>query len=95
MSSPQLDVQYVANLARISLSEEEISKFQEQLTRVLGHLDQLARAPIEGVDPTAHAFPVYDVLRADEPVEGLAKEKALDNAPAKSNGLFRITKVMD
>ena len=95
MSSPELDVRYVANLARIALSDEEVTTFQGQLSRILEHVTQLEKVDVSGVEPTAHANPVYNVFRADEPRESLPKVAALANAPRQANGLFVVTKVVE
>lgn len=95
MSSPQLDVRYVANLARVQLTEEEVSAFEKQLAPVLDHVNQLSRVDVSSVEPTAHANPVFNVFRADEPRDGLDREDAMANAPRKANGLFVVTKVIE
>jgi len=95
MSSPDLDVRYVANLARIDLSDAEIAQFQSQLGRVLEYVEQLKSVDVSQVEPTAHANPIYNVFRADEPKDGLEKTAALSNAPRQANGLFMVTKVVE
>lgn len=95
MNADKLDVRYVANLARLDLSEEEVREFQGQLVRVLEHVGQLDRLTLDGVEPTAHANPVFDVMAADEPAAGLEKKAALANAPRQANGLFAVTKVIE
>lgn len=95
MSSPELDVRYVANLARIDLSEEEITRFQSQLSRVLEYVEQLKQVDVSLVEPTAHANAVFNVFRADEPKPGLEKSAALANAPRQANGLVMVTKVVE
>jgi len=95
MSSPQLDVRYVANLARMALSEEEITTFQNQLGKILDHVNQLNGVDVTGVEPTAHANPVFNVFREDTARPGLEKAAALANAPRQANGLFSVTKVVE
>jgi aspartyl-tRNA(Asn)/glutamyl-tRNA(Gln) amidotransferase subunit C len=95
MSSSDLDVAYVARLARLDLTEEEIALFQTQLAQVLKHAAKLREVNVEGVEPAAHAFPIFDVLREDEPRPGLTQEEALCNAPRAANGLFIVTKVVE
>ena len=65
--SDQFDVRYVAQLARLDLSEAEIAKFQSQLGQVLAHVEKLGQVDVSGVEPTAHANEVVNVFRADEP----------------------------
>jgi aspartyl-tRNA(Asn)/glutamyl-tRNA(Gln) amidotransferase subunit C len=93
--SAEFDVRYTAQLARLNLSEEEIAKFQAQLGHVLGYVEKLSAVDVAGVEPTAHAFAVQNVFRADEPRPSLAVSQALANAPRSANGLFVVPKVID
>ena len=95
MSSPELDVRYVANLARIDLSDAEIAQFQTQLGRVLEYVEQLSRVDVSQVEPTAHANDITNVFRVDEAKPGLEKKAALANAPRQANGLVMVTKVVE
>jgi aspartyl-tRNA(Asn)/glutamyl-tRNA(Gln) amidotransferase subunit C len=95
MSSPELDVRYVANLARIDLDDAEIAQFQSQLGRVLKYVEQLNKVDVSQVEPTAHANAIYNVFRADEAKPGLEKAAALSNSPRQANGLFMVTKVIE
>ncbi len=95
MSSPELDVRYVANLARIDLSDAEITQFQSQLGRVLEYVEQLNQVDVSQVEPTAHANDITNVFRADETKPGLEQTAALQNAPRQANGLFMVTKVVE
>ena len=95
MSSPQIDVRAVARLARLEITEEEAATFGGQLGRVLEHIAQLERADISQVEPTAHANPVFNVVRADEPVEGLRREDYLPLAPRSANHLVIVPKVVE
>jgi aspartyl-tRNA(Asn)/glutamyl-tRNA(Gln) amidotransferase subunit C len=90
-----LDVAYVAQLARLDLTAEETALFQTQLGQVLEHAAKLREVNVEGVEPAAHAFPVFDVLREDEPRPGLTQEEALRHAPRAANGLFIVTRVVE
>jgi len=90
-----LDVAYVARLARISLSEEEKSLFQKQLGEVLAHADKLREIDVSKVEVTSHAIPIFNVLREDEPCDWLTADEALSNAPKKANNLFRVSKVVE
>ncbi|MGA3170942.1 MAG: Asp-tRNA(Asn)/Glu-tRNA(Gln) amidotransferase subunit GatC [Chthoniobacteraceae bacterium] len=92
---PILDVRYVAQLARINLSEEEISTFQSQLGHVIEYVEKLKQVDVSGVEPTAHASPVFNVFRPDVPRDWFDAPTALSNAPRQSNGLFSVTKVVE
>ncbi len=94
-STLDLDVRYVAQLARLNLSDQEIATFQAQLGKVIEFVQQLAKVEVEGIEPTAHANPVFNVVRADEECEPLPLKDALANAPRKANDLFIVTKVVE
>jgi len=89
------DVRYTAGLARLNLSDEEIARFQAQLNQVLEYVDKLKQVDVSGVEPTAHANPVFDVMRTDVPAPGFTREEALSNAPRQANGLFIVPKVIE
>lgn len=93
--SAEFDVRYTAQLARLNLSEEEIAKFQSQLSQVLDYVEKLKAVDVSGVDPTAHANPVVNVFRSDEPRAWFAPGDALANAPRQANGLFVVPKVIE
>ena len=93
--SAKFDVRYTAKLARLHLSEEEISKFQSQLSQVLQYVEKLEQVNVEVVEPTAHANAVFNVFRKDEARPGFAAEAALANAPRQANGLFIVPKVIE
>jgi len=90
-----LDVKYVAHLARLALTPEEEQKIGAQLGQILGYIEKLKEVDITGVEPTAHAFPLVNVSRPDETRPSLSNEEALMNAPAKANGLFIVPKIVE
>jgi aspartyl-tRNA(Asn)/glutamyl-tRNA(Gln) amidotransferase subunit C len=90
-----VDVPYLARLARLELTQEEIDLFGGQLGRILDHVEQMNRLDISGIEPTAHAISVFDVIREDAVTESLPKETILENAPHNANGLFLVPKVLD
>ena len=89
------DVNYVAHLARIGLSAEEQEKFGAQLSNILGYIKKLNELDVSSIEPTAHAVPLVNVFRADEVRPSLSNEEALQNAPAKANGLFMVPKIVE
>ena len=95
MADQNLDVNYVAKLARLRLTAEEAELFQEQLGHVLEYADKLREVDVSAVEATAHAAPVYDVVREDEAHPWLTAEEALSNAPRQANDLFLVTKVVE
>ena len=96
MAEPvKIDVAHVAKLARLNLTEEETKLFQVQLGRVLEYAEKLREPNISQVESAAHAVPVSNIFREDEPRPGLTAEEALGNAPRQANGLFIVTKVVE
>ena len=95
MAATPIDVKYVAHLARLQLTPEEEQKFGAQLGQVLGYIEKLNQLEVSQVEPTAHAVPLVNVPRADEVRPSLPNDDALRNAPAKSNGLFIVPKIVD
>lgn len=90
-----LDVAYVARLARINLTEAEAKLFQKQLDAVLQYVEKLRQADIADVEPAAHALPIFNVFREDAARDWFTAEQALSNAPRKANGLFIVPKVVE
>lgn len=95
MASTEIDVKYVAHLARIALTSEEEQKLSAQLGNILGYIEKLRQADVSGVEPTAHAIPLVNVTRPDETRPSMSNEDALHNAPAKANGLFIVPKIVE
>jgi aspartyl-tRNA(Asn)/glutamyl-tRNA(Gln) amidotransferase subunit C len=91
----EIDVKYVAHLARLALTPEEERSMGAQLASILGYIEKLKEVDVTGVQPTAHAFPLVNVTRADEVRPSLPHEDALRNAPAQANGLFRVPKIVE
>jgi aspartyl-tRNA(Asn)/glutamyl-tRNA(Gln) amidotransferase subunit C len=91
--SPDIDVAYVANLARLELSEDETALFRDQLGDVLKFVAKLSEVP---VDQSPDSVPVTtNELRADEPRDWFTAEEALGNAPRQRDHLFIVPKVVE
>lgn len=93
--SDQFDVRYVAQLARLDLTEAEINQFQGQLGQVLSHVEQLKKVDVSAVEPTSRANSVVNVFREDKARDWFTPEVALQNAPRSANGLFIVPKVIE
>ena len=91
----EIDVKYVAHLARLSLSPEEEKKFAAQLTQILGYVEKLNQLDVSQVEPMSHAVPLVNVSRPDETRPSMSNDEALRNAPAKANGLFIVPKIVE
>ena len=95
MAATQLDVKYVAHLARLQLSADEEKKLSAQLGHILGYIEKLNELDVTGVEPTAHAVPMVNVTRPDKIQSSLPHDEALRNAPARANGLFMVPKIVE
>lgn len=90
-----LDIDYVANLARIALTEDEKELFGRQLEDVIKYVDQLREVDVSGIEPSAHAFEIVNVWQEDECRQGLTNEAALQNAPVTRDNMIVVPKVVD
>jgi aspartyl-tRNA(Asn)/glutamyl-tRNA(Gln) amidotransferase subunit C len=90
-----LDVAYVARLARINLTDEETELFQKQLGDVLKYAEKLREVDVSNVEAAAHALPIFNVFREDAPRDWFTAQQALSNAPRQANGLFIVPKVVE
>lgn len=95
MPDDNISLRRIAELARLDLSEEELATFESQLAPILKHIDTLATLDVEGIEPTAHPTPVFDVLRPDTARQGLSAEAVLQNAPESAQDQIRVPKVVD
>lgn len=90
-----IDIEYVAKLARINLTESEKSKFSKQLDSILGYVEKLEELDTKGVEPMAHPHSMTNVWQDDVVGGSLTVEEALQNAPAKRNNMIIVPKVVD
>ena len=88
------DAAYVARLARIDLTDEELDTYARQLADVLQHAAAVGALDTEGVAPTAHPLPLRNVFRRDEPGPSLDRSEVLAEAPAVEDGRFRVPKIL-
>jgi aspartyl-tRNA(Asn)/glutamyl-tRNA(Gln) amidotransferase subunit C len=91
----ELDVAYVAQLARLNLTADETRLFQKQLGDVLKYAEKLKEVNVEGVEAAAHAVPIFNVFREDTACDWFTATEALSNAPRQANNLFIVTKVVE
>ena len=87
------DVEHVAKLARLELTEEEKEKFSKQLGDILKYVEQMNQVDTTGVEPMSHAIPSVNVMREDVIVSEQTKEELMANAPSKEDGFFRVPKI--
>ena len=90
-----MDIKYVAHLARLALSPEEEAKLGSQLGQILQYVEKLNEVEVSQVEPTAHPIPMVNVMRPDVTQPSLSNAEALQNAPATLNGLFLVPKIVE
>ena len=91
----EAQVRHISHLSRLNPTDEEVRLFSEQLSSILEYVDQLSEADTTDVPPTAHALPVKNVFRDDEPHRSLDPDQALANAPHRAGSFFAVPKVLD
>lgn len=89
------EVKKVASLARLSLSDEELATYGEQLTKILSYVEVLDEVDITDATPMPHAVDLQNVLREDERRPSLAREDALSNAPKTDGKYFQVPQILD
>ena len=89
------EVLHVARLARLHLTEEELERMRAQLDAILAYVDKLRELDVEGVEPTAHAVPLVDVMRDDALTPCLSQEEVLANAPDRAGEFFRVPRIIE
>lgn len=95
MSANKIDVRYVANLARINLSDEEVATFQGQLEQIVDYVEKIGALDVEGIEPTSHAHPVQNIFREDVVRDSIDHEDVLANAPERTDGQFKVPKIVE
>ncbi|MDO8689070.1 MAG: Asp-tRNA(Asn)/Glu-tRNA(Gln) amidotransferase subunit GatC [Dehalococcoidia bacterium] len=96
--TPQLtreQVEHVALLARVGLSQDDIERFRHQLSRVLEHFEVLSELDTEGIPPTAQVVSLQNVLRRDESSPSMSQSETLANAPQVEDGCFKVRAVLE
>lgn len=95
MALTREQIEHVANLARLALTEEEISLFREQVGSILKYANQLQQLEVEDVVPTSHVLPLANVMREDQTRSFITHDEALRSAPDFADGQFRVPAVME
>jgi len=89
------EVEHVARLARLALSEEEKEQMRSQLDRILGYIEKLDQLDTSAVEPTSHVIPMTNVFRDDALLPSLSREEALANGPDRQEGFFRVPRIIE
>ena len=95
MQSNKIDVGYVAELARLELTDEEKSVFQPQLESIVGYVEKISSVDVSGVEPMMHGRRLVNAFREDVVGESLPPEVALSNAPARVGDEFLLPKIVE
>ena len=95
MAATEIDVKYVAHLARLALSPDEEQKLGAQLGQILGYIEKLNELDVSQVEPTAHAVPLVNVMRDDEARPSMTREAALGNAPQREGPMLRVPVILE
>jgi len=89
------EVLHIALLARLGLSPEEVSRFQEQLSQIVDYFQVLREVDTEEVSPTFYPLPLENVVREDEPSPSMPREEILGNAPRQEEGCFKVKAILE
>ncbi len=98
MTEPKIslkDVEHVARLARLELSEADKERMRRELDSILSYIDKLRAVDTEGVEPTSHAVPLTNVMREDVTRPSFPQSDMLANAPERSGDFFRVPKIIE
>jgi len=94
MKIDRAEVEHVAGLARLRLTDAEVEKMTEQLNRILNYMEKLRELDTTGIEPMAHPQPIYNAFREDVPRPSLSPETALTNAPGRNGAFFQVPRVL-
>jgi aspartyl-tRNA(Asn)/glutamyl-tRNA(Gln) amidotransferase subunit C len=91
----KMDIEKVAKLARLELSEKEKNTLGSQLEQILAYMEQLNRIDTTGVEPTSHAIPIQNAFREDEAKSSFSREEVLGIAPEEEDGHFKVPRIIE
>ena len=89
------EIEHIAMLARLSLTEEEKELFGAQLRSILDYMEKLNELDTEHIEPTSHVLSISNVMREDAPGDSIPREDALANAPDKTDKFYRVPKIIE
>lgn len=90
-----MKIDHIAMLARLELTNEEKEIFSKQLSSIIEYIDKLNELDTTGIDPTAHVLPIKNIFRDDKLKPSLPKDKALRNAPGRTDDFYRVPKIIE
>ena len=89
------EIEHIAMLARLSLTEEEKELFSAQLSSILDYMEKLNELDTEHIEPTSHVLSISNVMREDSPGDSIPREDALANAPDRTDKFYRVPKIIE
>lgn len=89
------EIEHIALLSRLEISEEEKKQFAEQLSAILDYIDKLNELDTHDIEPTSHVIPLKNVMREDIPIPSISREDALMNAPEHTDKFYRVPKIIE
>ena len=89
------DVEHVADLARMYITDEEKKALESELSAIIDFADKLSEADTDGIEPAAHAIHIQNVFRNDEVVPSYKREELIENAPDKQAGCFAVPRIVE
>jgi len=95
MKITKQEVEHVARLGRLELTEQETERLTDQLSNILTYVEKLNELDTKGVEPTSHVLDINNVMRDDVPRESLPQERALANAPEKAAGHYKVPIIIE
>jgi aspartyl-tRNA(Asn)/glutamyl-tRNA(Gln) amidotransferase subunit C len=95
MKISRQDIEHIAMLARLSLTEDEKELFGVQLSRILDYMEKLNELDTDDIEPTSHVLHISNVMREDTPKDSIPREDALLNAPDRTEKFYRVPKIIE
>ena len=89
------EIEHIAMLARLSLTEEEKELFGAQLSNILDYMEKLNEIDTEHIEPTSHVLSLSNIMREDAPGDSISREDALSNAPDRTDKFYRVPKIIE
>ncbi|MDH3425578.1 MAG: Asp-tRNA(Asn)/Glu-tRNA(Gln) amidotransferase subunit GatC [Acidimicrobiia bacterium] len=90
-----IDIHYVARLARLALSDDELARYGRQLEGILEHAALVQSLATDGVEPTSHPLSMTNAFRPDEITPSLDRDEVLSQAPETQDGYFRVPRILE
>lgn len=94
MAISRKEVEHIAHLARLTLTEEEITLYSKQLNDILKYIDKLNELDVDQIEPMSHVLDIINVMREDKHLPSLSREEVMANAPDHDNEHFKVPRVL-